>query len=101
MVLKNIRETLLDKKLTKVQKYLRYNALIAVPFDKGAGFSVMQKSTYAEKLEKVLDFEQFRNFEKRCDHIVMKDEKKTKQRNFFGYEEKWEEVRRNRTGKIV
>ena len=34
-----------------MQKYLRDNALIAVPFDKGVGFCVMKKSTYTEKLE--------------------------------------------------
>ena len=54
MELKNIRETPLDRALAKAQKYLRENALIAVPFDKGVGFCVMKKSTYAEKLEKLL-----------------------------------------------
>ena len=55
MILKNIRETPLDRALAKVQKYLRDNALIVVPFDKGVGFFVMKKSTHAEKLEKILD----------------------------------------------
>ena len=68
---KNIRETPLDRALAKVQKYLRDSALIANPFDKG----VMKKSTYAEKLEKVVDCEQFRKLEKSCDNIVMKNEK--------------------------
>ena len=45
-----------------MQKYLRDNALIAVPFD--LGFCVMKKSTYAEKLEKV-DCKQFRKLELR------------------------------------
>ena len=72
---KNIRETPLDRALAKVQKYLRDNALFAVPFDKGVGFCVMKKSTYAEKLEKVRDCEQFRKLEKSCDNIVMKNEK--------------------------
>ena len=35
----------------------------------------MKTSTYAEKLEKVLDCEQFRKLEKSCDNIVMKNEK--------------------------
>ena len=52
----NIIETLLDRALAKVQKYLRDNSLIAVPFDKGVGFCVMKKSRYAEKL---LDCEKF------------------------------------------
>ena len=76
MVLKNIRETPSDRALAKVQKYLRDNALIAVPFDKGVEFSIMKKNTCAEKLEKVLDCEQFRKLEKSCDNIEMKNEKK-------------------------
>ena len=35
----------------------------------------MKKSMYAEKLEKVLDCEQFRKLEKSFDNIVMKNEK--------------------------
>ena len=72
---KNIRETPFDRALAKVQNYLRDNALIAVPFDKGVGFCVMKKSTYVEKLEKVLDCEQFRKLEKSCDNIVKRNEK--------------------------
>ena len=84
---KNIRETPFDRALAKVQKYLRDNALIAVPFDKSVGFCVMKRCTYKEKLEKVLDCEQFRKLEKSFDNILMKNEKKTKQRT-FGYEGK-------------
>ena len=61
-----------------MQKYLRDNALIAVPFDKGVEFCVLKKSTYAEKMEKVLDCDQFRKLEKSCDNIVMKIEKELK-----------------------
>ena len=57
---KNIKGTPLDRTLSKVQKYFGDNALIAVPFDSGISFCVMKNSTYAEKLEKVLDCEQFR-----------------------------------------
>ena len=57
---KNIRETPLDGALAKVQKCLRNNALIAVPFDNCLVFCARKKSTYAEKLEKILDCEQFR-----------------------------------------
>ena len=35
----------------------------------------MEKSTYAEELEKVLDCEQFRKLEKSCNNIVTKNEK--------------------------
>ena len=75
MVPKNITETPLDRALAKVQKYLRENALIAITFHKGGGFCVMKKSTYAERLEKVLDCEPFRKLEKSCDKIVQKKEK--------------------------
>ena len=81
---KNIRETPLDRALAKVQKYLRDDALIAVPFDKGVGFCVMKESTYAEKLEKVIDCEQFRKLEKSCDIIVMENEKELTKN--FGFE---------------
>ena len=72
---KNIRETLLDRALAKVQKYLCDNALIVDPFDKGVGVCVMERSTYAENLEKVLNWEQFRKLEQSCDNIVRKHEK--------------------------
>ena len=72
---KNIRETPLDRAVAKKQKYLRDNAVIAVPFDKGVRFCVMKKSTYAEKLEKLLESKQFRKLEKSCDIILMKNEK--------------------------
>ena len=42
---KIIRETPSDRGLAKVQKYLRDNALIDVPFYKGVGFCVMKKCT--------------------------------------------------------
>ena len=74
-----------------MQKYLRGNALIAVPFHKGVGFCVMKKSTFSEKLEKVLDCEQFRKLEKSCDNIAMKNEKRTKLKT-FGYVEKREDT---------
>ena len=35
----------------------------------------MKKSTYAEKLERILYCEQLRKLEKSCDNIVMKNEK--------------------------
>ena len=54
---------------------MRDSALIAVPFDKGVWFYVIKKSTYAVKLEKVLDGKQFRKLEKSFVNIVMKNEK--------------------------
>ena len=69
--------------------YLRDNTLIAVPLDKGVGFCVIKKSTYAEELEKAVDCEQVRKLEKSCDYIVMKNQKKS-----FGYDKKKEETAR-------
>ena len=72
---KNIRETPLDKALAKVLKYLLDNGLIAVPFEKGVGFCVIKKKTYAEKPEKVRGCEEFRKTENSCKNIVRKKEK--------------------------
>ena len=38
-------------------------------------FCIKKKSTYAEKLEKVLDYKQFRKLEKNCDNIILTNEK--------------------------
>ena len=88
----NIRETPLDRALAGMQKYLRDNALIAVPFDKEVGFCVMKKSTYAEKLEEVLDCKQFRKLEKSCDNIVMKNEKELNKELFLDMRKKREDT---------
>ena len=48
---KNIRETSLDRALVKVQKYLRENSLLAVPFGKGVGFCVKKEHVH-RKTEK-------------------------------------------------
>ena len=39
------------KPLKKSRKYLKDNGLLAAPFDKGVGFSVMRKQTFESKLE--------------------------------------------------
>ena len=75
MVLKNIRETTLDRTFAEVQKYLRHNTLIAVAFDSGIGFCVIKKSSHAKKLEKTLDCKQFRKLSNGCDNFVMKMKK--------------------------
>ena len=54
---KKLKETPLDRALSKMKKYLLDNALIADPFNKGVCFCVMKKGTYAEKLENVIDCE--------------------------------------------
>ena len=56
---KNVRETSMDRGVKKVHDYLIANDLQAVPFDKGCGFCMMKKSTYMEKLDAVLNSDQF------------------------------------------
>ena len=56
---KNVRETPMDRGVKKVHDYLKAKNLLAVPFDKGCGFCVMKKSTYREKLDDVLNSDQF------------------------------------------
>ena len=72
---KNVRETPLDRGVKKVHDYLKANDLLAVPFDKGCGFCVMKKSTYREKLDEVLNSDQFQKIEVAKDEIVIKNEK--------------------------
>ena len=38
---KNVKQTRSDKGIEKVRKFLKDNGLLAVPFDKAVGFSVM------------------------------------------------------------
>ena len=57
--------------------YLKANDLLAVPIDKGCGFCVMKKSTYREKLDEVLNSDQFEKIDgaKDKDELVIKNEK--------------------------
>ena len=58
--------------------YLKANDLLAVPIDKGCGFCVMKKSTYREKLDEVLNSDQFQKITGAKDDIVIKNEKQIK-----------------------
>ena len=72
---KNVRETPIDRGVKKVHDYLKAIDLLAVPFDKGCGFCVMKKSTYMEKLDEVLNSDQFQKITGAKDEIVIKNEK--------------------------
>ena len=72
---KNVRETLTNRGVKKVHDYLKANDLLAVPFDKGCGFCVIKKSTYREKLDHVLNLDQFQKINESKDEIVIKNEK--------------------------
>ena len=75
MVCKNVRETSMERGVKKVHDYLKANDLLAVPFDKVCGFCVMKKSTYMEKLDEVLNSDQFQIINGAKDDIVIKNEK--------------------------
>ena len=55
--------------------YLTANVLLAVPFDKGCSFCVMQKLTYREKLDDVLNSDQFQKINGAKDEFVIKNRK--------------------------
>ena len=65
----------MDRGVKKVHDYLKANDLLAVPFDKGCGICVMKKSTYMEKLDEVLNSDQFQKINGTKDDIVIKNEK--------------------------
>ena len=72
---KNVRETSMEREVKKVQDTIKVNDLLAIPFDKGCGFHVMKKSTYREKLDDVLNSDQFRKVNGAKNDIVIKNEK--------------------------
>ena len=72
---KIVRLTPMDRGVKKLHGYLKANDLLAVPFDKGCGFCVMKKSTDMEKLDAVLNSDQFQKINGANDDIVIKDEK--------------------------
>ena len=50
------------------KRYLKDNGLLAVPFHKGTGICVIKSDIYAEKLNEILNLEQF---VKKKQHIKM------------------------------
>ena len=49
----------MDREVKKVHDYLKSIDLLVVPFDNGCDFCVLKKSTYREKLDDVLNSDQF------------------------------------------
>ena len=72
---KNVKQTPSDKGVEKARKYLKDNGLLAVPFDKGVDFCVMEKETYEKKLKNLLQAEQFSERKNLTDSLIMKIEK--------------------------
>ena len=67
-----------NKDLSIAVNFLKKNDLLAVPFNKGCGFYVMEKSSYQEKLDKMLLAYQFQpvpsNDRKNAKDICVKEE---------------------------
>ena len=57
---------------------MKDNGLLAVPFDKGVSFCVIQKKTYQKKLKDLLHAEQFSERKNLTDSVIMKIEKDKK-----------------------
>ena len=57
--IKSCSTQMTPRHFTMTKRNLKYNGLLAVPFDKGAGICVMKSDVYAEKLNEILNLEQF------------------------------------------
>ena len=64
-----------DKGVEKARKLLKDNGLLAVPFDKGVGFCVMEKETYEKNLKDLLQAEQFSERKNLTNSMILKIEK--------------------------
>ena len=69
---KKVCQTPRDMGIEKASKYLKNNALLAVPFDKGVGFCVRKKNIYEGKLTQLLEAEQFERHDKMNHSVVQK-----------------------------
>ena len=48
-----------DFKLKRMRKWLKEHQIKAVPYDKGVGFALMNEEAYEERINKILEGEQF------------------------------------------
>ena len=65
----------MDRRVKKVNEFLRDQTLKAVPFDKGYGFGVTKETTYLDKQNEILSATQFEAFNGKCDDLTIKTEK--------------------------
>ena len=79
---KRVKQTPSDKGVERTRKYLKSNALVAVPYDKGVGFCVMRKDTFESKLFDTLDSKQFSESNGTSDAIILKIERNIKNELF-------------------
>ena len=72
---KRVRETPMDRGVKKVHDNLKTKDLMAVPFAQGYDFCVMKKLTCREKLDDVLNLDQFQKINRAKDEVVIEIEK--------------------------
>ena len=69
-----------NRAVRKCCLYLKENDLLAVPFDKGAGFCVMRRSTYFKKCSQIFDSQEFNKVEapsrSNAKELVIKEEER-------------------------
>ena len=56
---KNCSKQKIPRHVKMTNRFLKENALLAVPFDKGTGICVMKQNTYQEKMNDILSLSQF------------------------------------------
>ena len=64
--------TPMDRGVKKDNDFLKDQKLLAVPFDKGCGFSVMKQTTYSDKLNEILSSSQFEPRSGEIDDLTIK-----------------------------
>ena len=72
---KSVRKTAMDKGFKQVHDYLKTQDSLAVLFDKCCGFCVTKKPTYRERLDDVLNSDQFKKINGAKNRIFIKNEK--------------------------
>ena len=65
--------------LDRTKKWLKDNDIMAVPYDKGTGFCIMQRTSYFQKLVKILNGPQFKAINVDSDFTIKQETKFCKQ----------------------
>ncbi len=77
--IKQCKRQKVPKHIKMTKDFLKRNELLAVPFDKGIGFCVMPVTSYKNKLQPILNldqFEQYVNTRKNAKNPVLKEEER-------------------------
>eukprot|EP00111_Clytia_hemisphaerica_P023398 TCONS_00068918-protein len=76
---KNCSKQKIPRHVKMTNRFLKENALLAVPFDKGTGICVMKENTYQEKMNDILNLSQFVKetpTRKNAREVVLKEEER-------------------------